>query len=250
MPQLEIVHIRFSFADSNRDVEGQLIHTPITTPVILPNLLIFRFRGVRAYLEALVHRISAPRLQKLEIWFFNQLTFPLPRLLQFVDATKNLRFESAELWFSGENVGVELYRHAETETCSLSFTVFCCRLDWQVFSAAQILDSLGPILSAVENLAFENGVHSRSFEDYDEADGTEWHKLLKPFKNVKTLRIARGVVKELSSCLQLDDGEDSLVLLPKLQELRYFGRGNTGDAFTRLIDSRQKAGCPITVVPS
>ena len=250
MPQLEIVHIRFSFADSNRDVEGQLIPTPITTPVILPNLLIFRFRGVRAYLEELVHRTVAPRLHKLEIWFFNQLTFPLPRLLQFANAAKNLRFESAELWFSGENVGVELYRQAETETCSLSFTVFCCRLDWKISSAAQILDSLGPMFSAVENLVLENGVHNRSSEVYDEADGTEWRKLLNPFRNVKTLRIAGGLVNDLSCCLQMDDGEDSLVLLPKLQELKYFGRGNTGDAFTRLIDSRQNAGCPITVVRS
>jgi hypothetical protein len=248
MPRLEIVHIRFSFADSNRDVEGQLIHTPITAPVTLPNLLIFRFRGVRAYLEALVRRIVAPRLHKLEIWFFNQLTFPLPRLLQFVDSTKNLRFKSAELWFSGENVGVELYRHAETETCSLSFTIFCCRLDWQVSSAAQIFNSLGPMFSAVENLALENGVQSRSSEEYDEADCTEWRKVLNPFRNVKMLRIARGLAKELSHCLQLDDGEDSLVLLPKLQELGYFGKGNTGDTLTRLIDSRQNAGCPITVV--
>jgi hypothetical protein len=250
MPRLEIVHIRFSFPDYNHDVEGQLIHTPIMTPVTLPNLLTFRFRGVRTYLEALVHRIAVPRLHKLEIRFFNQLTFPVPRLLQFVDTTKNLRFKSAELRFSGENVDVELYPHEGAEMCALTLTVFCCRLDWQVSSVAQIFKSLSPMFSAVENLALEHAVHSRSSEEYDEADCTEWRKLLNSFRNVKTLRIARGLVKELSRSLQLDDGDDFLMLLPKLQELTFSGRGNTGEAFIPFVDARQNANRPITLVHS
>jgi len=57
-----------------------------------------------------------------------------------------------------------------------------------------------------------------------------------------------GLVEELSRCLRLEDGELPLELLPELQELTYFGSGDTGDAFTSFIDARQNAGRPVTLV--
>ena len=72
------------------------------------------------------------------------------------------------------------------------------------------------------------------------------------FRNLKTLRIAEGLVEELSRCLELDEldyRELSLELLPKLEELTYSGGGNTG-AFTSFIDARRIAGRPIILVRS
>ena len=60
MPQLESFEIAFSFPVPNRDAERQLTHTPVTTHITLPNLRLFWFRGVCAYLEAVVCRITAP----------------------------------------------------------------------------------------------------------------------------------------------------------------------------------------------
>jgi hypothetical protein len=248
MPQLETLAVNFLFPVPNRDVERQLTHTPITTPITLPNLRIFRWRGVGTYLEALVHRITTPRLENLRILFFNQLTFSVTRLLQFLNATENLTFKRAELMFSDKYVDVEMYPHEETEMYALSVAVVCCHLDWQVSSAAQIFSSLSPLFSAVEHLAFEHEVHGQSSEEHNEADRTEWRQLLGSFRNVKTLRIATGLVEELSRCLQLNDGELPLKLLPELQELTYFGSGNTGDAFNSFIQARQDAGRPITLV--
>jgi hypothetical protein len=130
----------------------------------------------------------------------------------------------------------------------LSITVYCRHLDWQVSSVAQISNSLGQMLSAVEHLTLEHEVHIWSSEEHDEADPNEWRRLLSSFRNVKTLRISKGLVEELSRCLELDDGELSLELLPELQELTYFGSGNAGDAFTSFIDARQDAGRPLTLV--
>ena len=79
MPQLETLMIYFLSAVPNWDVEGQLTHTPIITHVTLPNLHHLRFRGVSTYLEAVVHRITTPYPEKLEIYLFNQLTFSVPR---------------------------------------------------------------------------------------------------------------------------------------------------------------------------
>ena len=250
MPQLETLVIFFVFPDRSRHLGGQSTHTAITTPVTLPNLCCFRFKGVAAFLEGLLYRIFAPRLEKLQIGFFNQVTFSVPRLLHFVGTTENLnlRFKNVRFNFSNRNVDVKVYPHEEADTYALLIIVYCCHLDWQVSSVAQIFNALSPVLSAVEHLTFEHEFHSQSSEEHNEVDPTEWRKILRSFRNVKTLRTTTGLVEELSRCLQLDDEELPLELLPELQELTYSGSGDTSYAFTPFIDARQNAGRPLTVV--
>ena len=250
MPQLETLSIVFFFPVPNHDAERQHIHTPIMTSFTLPNLRFLRFQGIRSYLEALLHRISTPRLERFRVDFFNQLTFSVPRLLQFLNTAENLRFKSAKIEFSDKDVDVEVYPDEEAEMFTLSIAVIGLHLDWQVSSAAQIFNSLSPAFSAVEHLTLEHMVHSQSSEEHNEADPIEWGKLLSSLRNVKTLRVARGLVVELSRCLELDDGELPSELLPELQELTYSGTGDTGDTFTSFIDSRQNAGRPITLIRS
>ena len=67
MPQLETLVIGFIVAVPSRDVERPLTNTPLITHVALPNLRHLWFQGVTTYLEALVRRITAPRLGKLQI---------------------------------------------------------------------------------------------------------------------------------------------------------------------------------------
>ena len=248
MPQLETLVLEFSFATPNRGIERQLTRTPITTAVALPNLHRFAFQGVGTYLEAIIYQITAPRLEKLEIDIFNQLTFSVPRLQHFLGTTENLRFKSAKFEFSDRDVDMKVYPLEEAETYALAIAVICCHLDWQVSSAAYISNSLSPTFSAVEHLTLGHSVHSQSSEEHNEVGPAEWRKLLRSFRNVKTLRIAEGLVKELSRCLELDDGELPLELLPELQELTYSGSSNTGDTFTSFINACQDAGRFVTLV--
>jgi hypothetical protein len=244
MPQLETLGIGFELAVPSRDVERQLMHTPIRTAVILPNLHWFWFRGVSTYLEALIRRITAPRLDTLEIAFYNQLMFYVPHLLQFMNTTGNLRFDRAEFEFYTERVFVSVYPRG-AEMHALSINVFCWHLDWQVSSVAQIFNSLSQMLPSVEHLILGRKEHSRSSEEHNEVDRTEWRKIFRSFGNVKTLRIDKGLVGELSRCLKLEDGELPLGLLPELQELTYTGSGEAGDPFTSFTDARQSAGRPV-----
>jgi hypothetical protein len=243
MPQLEMLVIFFFFPVPNREIERQLTRTPIIT---LPDLRVLWFRGVSAYLEALVHRITTPRLEELQITFYNQLTFSVPRLVQFMSTTENLRFDTAKFWFDDNQVHVEVYPPGEAKM-KATFAIFVCcwHLDWQVSSVAQIFNSLGHLFSVVEHLTFEHEEHSQSSEEHNEVDRTEWRKLLRPFRNVKTLLIDNGLVEQLSRSLDLEDGERPLELLPELQELRYSG---TGGAFNSFIDARQNADRAITLV--
>ena len=117
------------------------------------------------------------------------------------------------------------------------------------YSAAQIFNSLSPLFSAVEHLNLVHEVHYQSSEEHNEADRTEWHKLLSSFRKVKTLRIAKGLVEELSRSLRLDEGGLPSEFLPELQELTYSESDNNRDAFTPFINARQIAGRPITSGP-
>ena len=245
MPQLKTLTIYFHFPIPSR---RELTHTPIIAPVTLPDLRHFQFDGVSTYLETLVRRITAPRLERLEIGFFNLLTFSVPRLLQFMNTAENLRFESAKFDFYNSGFNVNGFPHAEAEMYTLNIRVFCWQLEWQVSSVAQMSNSLSRIFSAVEHLTLVHEEHDLSSEEHNEVDRTEWRKLFRPFDHLKTLRIDNGLVGDLARCLQLEDGELPLELLPELQELRYSGSGDTGDVFTSFIDTRQDAGSPVTLV--
>ena len=242
MPHLEKLTIFFKFPIPKRDVERQLTHTPIIT---LPTLCHLEFHGVSTYLEALVHRITTPRLEKLKVNFFNQLAFSVPCLLQFMNTTENLRFDSARFSFSDKKVDMVVYPHGEREY-ALGIVVKCCHFDWRVSSMAQMSNPLSQVFSAVEHLNLQRRVRSNSPEEHNEVDRTEWRKFLRPFSSVKTLRIESGLVKELSQCLQLKDEELPLELLPELQELKYYG--SASNAITSFINTRRDAGHPITVV--
>jgi hypothetical protein len=243
MPYLEKLTIFFKFPILKRDVERQLTHTPDIT---LPNFRHLEFHGVSTYLEALVHRIITPRLEKLKVNFFDQLAFSVPRLLQFMKTTDNLRFDSARFSFSNRKVDTVVYPHGEAKVYALGIVVKGCHSDRQVSSMAEISNSLSPMFFAVEHLNLQRRAGSRSSEVLNEVGRAEWRKLLRPFSSVKTLRIEKGLVKELSRCLQLEDEELPLGLLPELQEIKYYGRAC--DAFTSFINTRRNAGRPVTLV--
>jgi hypothetical protein len=251
MPQLEMLFIVFHFPVPNRDVERQLMRTPIMTHLTLPNLRSFVFQAVSAYSEAVLSRITVSRLENFQICYLKQLTFPVPQLLQFMGRTENLRFDRAEFHFSCERVYVKVNPHeTNMPLAAFSINVDCWHLDWQVSSVAQIFNAFSQTFSAAEHLTLAHQVHSRSSEEHNEVERTEWLKLLRSFSNVKTLRVEDGLVTELSRCLRLEAGEHPLELLPELQELTYSGRVNADDVFASFIDARQNAGRPVTLVKS
>ena len=247
IPQLETLTIGFRLAIPNHDVERQLTHTPITTHITLPNLCFFLFQGISAYLEAVVFRITTPRLETLQIQLFNQLTFSVPCLQQFVNTTENLRLDDAVIMFKDKEINV-LMSPRGADLYPFIVKIGCGHLNWQVSSVAQIFNGLSQGLSVVEHLDFRHEVHNQSSEEHNDVDQIERRNLLRPFSNVKTLRIEDGLVEQLSCCLRLEDGELPLELFPELQELTYSGSGNTDNAFISFIDACQNAGRPVTLV--
>jgi hypothetical protein len=250
LPHLQQLEIGFISPVSNSEIESQLSHTPITIQVTLPNLRRFTFWGNSGYLETLLPHMTTPLLQLLSVDFFNQLSFSVPRLLQFIITTE-FRFSRARLLFYHEGVFMYLDNPlAGTGPAGLTYfntNIGCRHLDWQVSSIAQILNDLHPLLSSVADLILDYREHTLSSEMHNEVDPTLWREILGSFRNVEILRVHKGLVGEVSRSLRLD-GEQSLELLPELKEI-VCPTGSVEDkSFAPSMHDREVAGQPVKLI--
>ena len=246
LPQLETLVIGFNLS---RDVERELLRTPITTRVTLPNLRLLGFRGASTYMEALLPWVTIPLLEKLQICFFNQMIYSIPHLQQFMSTAGNLRFKAATFRLDEDCLTVEAHPYKGAKLSTFFMELGGKHLDWQVVSAAQVFHTLRTVFSAVEHLILDYDRHDISSEWNDHANRTHWRELLGSFDKAKTLRVEFGLVEQVSRALQPGEGESPTELFPELQELSYSSEGSARNVFALFIDARQKAGRPITAVP-
>ncbi len=251
MPQLETFGITFKSHFPSGDIKRQLLRTPITIPhVMLPNLRWLAFQGASAYLEALLPWVTIPLLERLQVFFFNQLSYSIPHLQQLLSTTGSLRFNTVKLWFLDGDLGMLAYSHKEARLFNFEMMLGGRHLDWQVACTAQVFHTLKTKFSVVEHLTLEYSRYYISSEWNNEADRTQWREFLGSFGKVKTLRIDKALVEQLSRSLQPDEGESPAELLPELQELSCSSFESSLDPFTPFVNARQKAGRPVTVIRS
>jgi hypothetical protein len=245
LPQLETFTITFQSPIPSRDVGMQLSHRRITTKVTLPNLRWLWYGGVSTYLEAILPRMTIPRLEWLQITLFHQLHFFMPNVLKLAE---NLTggFGSAEFQFLDDCLRVLVYPDEGAEIYTFGIQISSVHLDWQVASAIQIFPRMRKALSAVEHLKLEFRRSYTSLEANNEADRTEWREFLGTFNNVKTLYVNDDYLGQISRALQVDDGILPLGLFPKLRKLEYYAKG--GNPFATFADARMYAALPVTLV--
>jgi hypothetical protein len=237
-PMLHLETFCISFDSPRRE----LLPTPITTTVTLPNLRWFAFEGPNAYLEALLLHITAPLLEKFQILFLDPRTFRVSCLLQFMNAAENLRFGSVKFRFSAGMVDVWVYPRKGIRRCSFYMRLGSVFILQQLLDTAQIFRALGTVGYAVEHLDLEDESHIVL-----SAGPTQWRDFLGTFRIVKSLLVGHRLVRDISRSLQLDEGESPTEFLPELKELSYSATSNAGDAFIALADARRIASCPITL---
>jgi hypothetical protein len=243
MPQLETLD--FHSDVSRRDLESQLSHMPIAGYAVLPKLRWFGFNGSSAYLKALLPRVSAPLLDKLQIGFADYFVIPLPELFHFVNQAENLRCGSANLAFFRRAVVIKVWPCAGAKTYTVKITVFCTHAWQQISFAAEICNALRIPLSKIQYLSLECSMSQTSF------DGTNrlpCREILRTFGNLKTLHVPLGLVREVSNALQSQDGESPIEILPELKELVCYWNDYTHSSFAPFIDARQSVGYPVTLV--
>jgi hypothetical protein len=253
LPQLEALDITLQRRPllPVHDAENQLLDAPVMTQVTLPNLRVFAFVGDADHLEELLPEITAPLLERLEIRFFHKSDFSVPHLLQFIGATENLRFGSTTFYFHQHAVRVEAYPHQGATMFNFSLVIGHKYFDYFVYAAAGISHSLRTMFSTVEHLSLEIQWHQRKFSCIVPSH-TLWRELFRPFSNTKTLRVDVDdeFGGELSRSLLAEDGESAMETLPELEVLEYnTARRIPGKVFDPFIDTRNRAGRPVTLVP-
>jgi len=217
------------------------------THVTHRNLRWFTFNGVSTYLEGILPHITTPLLERFQILFFDQRTTFIPKLQQFMGATEKLRYKRARMRFKGNVASVGMYPHGWDQMDPFYMGVVCVPLDQQVASLVQISNAIGTAFSEVEYLTLEYTRDPIPLDSPNEADRAQWLELLRPFSNVKTLGVSKGLTGELSRSLQFDDGEPPMEFLPELKELECDASDNIGDGFAAFLGARQNAGHPVSL---
>ena len=200
LTSLELLSLGFKSPLSCPDWERRL--PPPLTRTFLPVLGHLWFKGVVEYLEYLVARIDAPRLECLDITFFNDIMFFTPQFTRFISNTSILEaFDEARIALDDSTASVKLSSASKLDE-GLNVSISCRELDWQLSFLEQVCTSSLPPLSTLQDLYMSGRPWPQDWKD--NIDYEQWQGLLHSFTTVKNLYLS----KELAPCV-----------VPTLQEL-------------------------------
>ena len=232
-PQLQELSIGFSIPLPRPRAEKELLREP-STLTELPALKCLEFRGVCAYLEGLLARITTPRLERFNISLFPQLTFTLPRLSHVTKTIKGLRRPVASVIFNRESVSF-IIGSRQFGDVTFDLKVGFKQFDWQLTTATQVCGELESILSIAEDVTLQFDYLPPDWPNI--IDDTGWRELLGPFSNAKRLRIGGPVAPELYHALGSYRAGLPPGLLPVLQYLNNSLETEHTDVSSTSIDS-------------
>ena len=247
LTSLRTLRLEFQSPQSRPDWAGR--RPPPSTRFVLPDLTLFWFKGVSEYLDELVARINAPRLESLDITLFNQIVFDAPQVIQFICRTPTMNaLEKARFTFGRGGVFVSLSSKASREQ-GLKVTIPCTELDWQVSSLEQVFNSCLPPLSTLEDLYIsEYPIWLPEWQD--NIENVLWLELLRLFTGVKNLYLSEEFALRIVPALQELVGGRTTEVLPTLQNIfveRLEPSGLVQEGIGQLVSMRQVTGHPIVV---
>jgi F-box-like len=202
LTNLEFLRLRFRYPRPRPAlVESRRPPPPPLTRSILPSLTKILFKGASEYLEEILARIDAPRLNELHIVFFNQIIFDLPQLFQFISRRPTLRApEKGHIAFDSKAVIVK-FPSQTSEYGVLSVQIPCTASEWQLSSVEQVCTSSLPLPSTLEDLyIFEDRENPPRWQD--DTENTLWLELLHPFAAVRNLYLCEKFVPRIAPALQ------------------------------------------------
>jgi hypothetical protein len=244
LPSLKSLRLQFQSPLSYPDLASR--RPPPKTRTVLPILSHFSFKGVYEYLDDLVARIDAPRLDELSITFFHDTVFDTPQFIQFIGRTPMLKaLETAIITFE-DNAAVIYFQTSAYK--SLEVKISCRKLDWQVSSLEQVCTSCLPPLSTLEKLSIHLTPSSHS-HGQDNIENTLWVELLHPFTAVKGLFLSEEFVPHIAPALKELVGGRATAVLPTLQNISLMAppSGPVDEGIQQFVAMRQATGHPIEV---
>jgi len=220
--------------------------TPLPrTRILLPALTELSFCGVSEYFEDFVAQIDTPLLNKLDITFFMDLIFEIPRLRHFVSRAERFKpLDQAVMKFNDRAIWI-----SDTDRFPRQFRleILCERPDWQLPSMVQIFGQQLPLLSHVEQLQI---IQSRMSIDNPDMDSSLWLELFHLFIAVQSLRVSEKLLPPVAAALQELTGERTMEVLPALHSLSLEKLGASGpvqEGIRSFVASRQQSDHPVAV---
>ena len=261
MPQLETPGNSFNTHFPGDDLESQLLRRAVTRR-ITAYLRRFGFKSANAYLEALPPWETIRLLERLRLYFLDQLkTYLILPRRQFMSSAGTPRLKAVRIIFFKDHLLVDAYSHdSEFRTYRLSMSQGGRLLDQQLASVTKFFRTLGVIFTVVESLILRCDrpplIPSSGWND--EADPTQWRELFRVFGKLKAIYMDHGLVGQLSRFLQAElpndeGGTPTDLLLPELQQLWYSTiddpESDDSDApfFAEFAFARRNTGRPVYV---
>jgi hypothetical protein len=216
---LELLHLHVLSRRPRPALESR--HPPPLTRSILPNLTKIEFIGASEYLEEILARIDAPRLNKMFItFFFNEIVFDTPQLFQFISRSPTLRApEKGWIAFYPDIIIVGFSSQTSHYRDDVLFVeIPYTALGWQLSYLTQICTSSLPPVSTLEDLHIlaNRGSQPRW---QDDVENTLWLELLHPFAAVKNLYLREEFVPRIAPALQELVGGRTTEVLPTLENI-------------------------------
>jgi len=207
------------------------------------------FKGASEYLEEILARIDAPRLDHLDITFFNQIIFDTPQLFQFIDRRPTLRaLEKGHIAFSSHEI-LAKFPSQTSNYRGLSVGVACTASEWQLSSLEQVCTSSLPPISTLEDLSILEDPDWRP-RWQDDVENTLWLELLHPFAAVKNLYLSKEFAPRIAPALQELVGGRTTEVLPTLKNIFLEGLQPSAplqEGIEKFVAARQLTNRPVTV---
>ena len=206
--------------------------SPITPPprtrIVFPALIGLSFCGVSEYFEDLVARIDTPVLNELNVTFFMDLIFEIPRLRHFIDRAETLKSleDQARMEFHDRAIWI-----CVGSPFRFKLEVLCERPDWQLSSIVQVLGQQLPLLSHVEELEiFQHSQGNIEWTDNPDMDTSLWLETFRLFIAVQRIFVPAKLVAPVAAALQELTEGTSMEVLPALNSLFLEGLEPSGPA--------------------
>ena len=243
LPNLKSLAIGFRSPPS-RPFQSILPHF---TRVALPALSSLSFFGISEYFEDFVAQIDTPQLNWLNVAFFMDLIFDIPRLRNFIGHTEGLKpLNQAVIEFSGWAIKIVLGSSTRFE-----LEIRCERQDWQLSSTTQIFGQQLLLLSQVEQLVLcEFPWGSFEWKDDPDMDSSQWLELFRLFVAAQSLHVSERLVSPVARALQHLTGQMATEVFPVLQTLFLEGLQQSGpvhEAMETFANARPPSNRPVVI---
>jgi hypothetical protein len=249
LTSLASFHLHFRYPPPRPALESRRPPPPPLTRSILPSLTEVVFKGASEYLEVILARIDALRLDRLDITFFNQIIFDTPQLFQFISRRPTLMApEKGYIEFSSKAIVVK-FSSDESYNAELSVGIRCTASEWQLSSLEQICTSSLPLVSTLENLYILERRYQRP-RWQDDVENTLWLELLHPFAAVKNLYLSKKYIPRIAPALQELVGARTTEVLPTLENIFLRGFQPSGplqEGIEKFVAARQLISHPVAV---